>query len=185
MSSSFRIEVRPRAGEVTKVLLAEPPPWWVATLALAGALLLQSTVAPLLGFRGGVVSIVALVTMWFALRSRPASALAFGAFIGAGDDALGTTGAAWTIATALVAWTLSRVRGHVPVDRPALVLVAIASATLARSMLALATLALEGRPLAGIATHLHAALWQGLLTALAGTALLLAVPRLGGARGRY
>ena len=176
---------RPASLETTTALLADPPPWWIAALALLGALLVQSTLAPLASFRGGIVSVVVLVTMWFALRTGPSGALAFGTFVGAGEDGLGTTGAAWTLSTAVVAFALSRGRARLPVDRPALLAVTIATTTLARASIALVVLALERRPAASLGSHLHADLWQALLTALAGTLVFALFPRLAGARGRY
>ena len=90
----------------------EPPVWWHVALALVAALAVQSTLAPFFTFRGASVSFVLLVVAWYAVRTGTLRGLTFGLMAGACEDALaGTTGAAWTFATAFVGLAFGRIAG--------------------------------------------------------------------------
>ena len=81
----------------------DPPAWWGVALALVAALVLQTSVAPWLAVRGARVSFVTLIVAWYALRTGSLHGVTFGLIAGSCEDALaGSTGVAWTFATAFV-----------------------------------------------------------------------------------
>ena len=144
-----------------------PPVWWHVALALAAALLVQSTLAPILAFRGGTISYVLLVVAWYGVRSGTLRGFTFGLIAGACEDALaGTTGVAWTFATALVGLVFGRLARTWLADAPLVLVPGVALMTIVRYGAFVLILKLEGRPLAFALDHLHAVLWQALLAAL-------------------
>lgn len=127
-----------------------------AALGLFAALAFQSTVGPLLAFRHAVPSFVLLLVLWIAARTGPAEALEVGALAGAGEDTLAGTGAAWTIATALVSiLAATTAPSSVANERRAFATVVVA-ATALRCVLFEFVLQIEHRPL----PSLHPLLWQ-------------------------
>jgi cell shape-determining protein MreD len=166
---------------------AEPPAWWHVAVALTVALLVQATLEPLAPLRGTTLSWVLLLVVWYGLRTRAAAGLLFGLIAGSCEDAVaGTSGVAWTFATAVIGFAAGRLGATWPADSRALVAGGVAAATLARFAIFAVIVDAEGRPLPLPLPHLHAILWQALFNALAAFALLQTFPTLGryGARSR-
>ncbi len=160
-------------------LVPDLPAWWQAGLALAVALLLQSSLAAQLQFRGAPVSFVTLIVAWYALRTGSLRGLAFGLIAGTCEDALaGTTGAAWTFATGLAGLACGRLYGTWLADTRLALVPAAALVTILRYCAFAVVLQLEGRVPSLPLVHVHAALWQSLLDALVALVLLVAFPRL-------
>ncbi len=161
----------------------EAPVWWHVALALAAALLLQSTIGPRLAFRGASVSFVTLIVAWYAVRTGSFHGLMFGLIAGACEDALaGATGVAWTFATALVGLLCGRLSRTWLADTRLVLVPAAGIVTLLRYGAFFVAMKLEGRALELPLVHLHAALWQSALDALVALLVLRAAPTLGTGR---
>ncbi len=144
----------------------EPPGAWTVAGALALALALQSTLAPLLAVRGGTVSLVLLVVGWYALRTGTLRGIAFGLLAGACEDALaGTTGVGWMFATAVAGAVAGRFARTWLADTKLFLVPGAAALTLLRFAAFAIVMQGEGRPLSLPVVHLHAVLWQALLDA--------------------
>jgi len=144
----------------------EPPGGWTVAGALTLALALQTTLAPLLAVRGGTVSLVLLVVAWYAVRTGTLRGFAFGLLAGACEDALaGTTGVAWTFATAVAGALAGRLARTWLSDAKLVLVLGAAALTLVRFAFFALILQAEGRPLALPLVHFHAVLWQALLDA--------------------
>ena len=175
---AFWLAYKPREPSAPAFVPA-PPVWWHVAFALVAALAVQSTLAPVFAFRGASVSFVLLVVAWYAVRTGTLRGLTFALIAGACEDALaGTTGAAWTFATALVGLIFGRIAGTWLADTPLVLVPAIALGTIVRYGAFALVLQLEGRPLAMALEHLHAVLWQALLDALVTFAALRFRPEL-------
>lgn len=160
----------------------EPPLWWHAALALAAALLAQGSFGPFLAFRGGVAPLVLLVVGWYALRAGALRGLVFGLIAGACEDAFaGTTGAAWTFATAAAGLCAGRFAQTWAADMPAALCAGAAFFTVGRYVMFAVIMQLERHPIAMPVGAAHAALWQGAEAALLAALLLRVRPDL--ARG--
>ncbi len=165
----------------------DPPLWWQVALALAIALVVQSSFAPYLAFRGATPPLVTLVVGWYAVRTGSLRGLAFGLFAGAAEDALaGTTGVAWTFATGLVGFAAGRLARTWLADTYLALVPGAAAITLGRYAMFAVTMQLQGRSIALPLVQMHIVLWQSALAALAAFALLRAFPNLvgAGAHGR-
>jgi rod shape-determining protein MreD len=170
------LEQRARAAATMPPVAAlAVPPWPVAFVALAIALLLQTTLLHVLHFRGGTLSAVFLVVLWYA-GSAPAGRGAFFALIaGALEDALGgTTGAAWTVATPIAAFLVVRIVREVPLRSPIFLGTLTGFAALLRSVLFWVVMAAERHASHIGTTETHAALWSAFLDGLAAFAILVA-----------
>jgi rod shape-determining protein MreD len=158
----------------------DPPAWPLVALTLVGALLVQSTLEPLLPIRGTTISWVLLLVLWYANRTGTAGGFVLGLVAGACEDALaGNTGAAWTFSTALVGAGAGRLARTWLGDTKLALVPGVALATLVRYALFSALMTMEGRMLPLGLAHFHAALWQSLLNALVALALLATLPQLG------
>ncbi len=169
-----------KPGETAAPGLApDLPAWWQAGLALAAALLLQSSLAAQVQFRGAPVSFVTLIVAWYAVRTGSLRGVAFGLIAGTCEDALaGTTGVAWTFATGLIGLACGRLYGTWLADTRVALIPGAALVTILRYCAFAIVLQLEGRAASLPVAHLHAALWQSLLDALVALVALLAFPRL-------
>jgi hypothetical protein len=160
-------------------LAPDLPAWWQAALALATALLLQSSFAGQLQFRGASVSFVTLIVAWYAVRTGSLRGLAFGLIAGTCEDALaGTTGAAWTFATGLAGLACGRLYGTWLADARVALVPGAALVTILRYCAFAVVLQLEGRERSLPIVHLHAALWQSLLDGIVAFVALVALPQL-------
>jgi rod shape-determining protein MreD len=159
----------------------DPPLWWHVALALIVALGLQSTLAPFVAVRGAVVSLVLLVVAWYAVRTGSLRGFAFGMVAGACEDALaGSTGVAWTFATALAGALAGRLARTWLADTKLALVPGAAAVTLVRYGAFALIMQAQGRAAAMPLTQLHAALWQCLLDAAVALAALWVFPQLGG-----
>jgi len=176
VSSWFR--ANPEAG--APAYAPDAPAWPLVALALAVALLVQSTLEPLFPIRGATISWVLLLVLWYAIRTGTGGGFVLGLIAGACEDALaGNTGAAWTFSTALVGAAAGRLARTWLADTKLALLPGVALATLLRYALFSAILAAEGRMLPLALAHFHAAAWQALLDGLVALALLALFPQLG------
>ncbi len=175
MSSWFRAN-----PEGAPAYAPDPPAWPLVALTLLGALLVQSTLEPLLPIRGATVSWVLLLVLWCANRTGTGAGFVLGLVAGACEDALaGNTGAAWTFSTALVGAGAGRLARTWLGDTKLALVPGVALATLVRYALFNALMVAQGRMLPLALMHFHEALWQALFNALVALALLAAFPMLG------
>jgi rod shape-determining protein MreD len=143
------------------------PSWRRAFLTLAVALIAQTTVLHSVGARGGTISFVFLVVLWFATAAGTAKGALFGLIAGACEDALaGATGAAWTVATPLSAALAARIVRGTGWDHPLFLGLVTGCAAISRSLLAWFVLRLEHLVATPGEAAMHAALWSATLDAL-------------------
>jgi cell shape-determining protein MreD len=172
---------RPVETTAAPAYVPDPPALWQVSLALAGALLLQSTLAPVISIRGASPSFVSLIVAWYAIRTGSLRGLAFGLIAGACEDALaGLSGVAWTFATGLAGTLAGRLARTWLADTRVVLVPFAAAITLVRFAAFALFMQAQGRPLALPAEHLHVALLQSALDAAIALALLLYFPALRG-----
>lgn len=170
------LERRARAAATMPPVAAlAVPPWPVALIALAIALLLQTTLLHAAHFRGGTLSAVFLVVLWYAGSAPAGQGALFALIAGALEDALGgTTGAAWTIATPIAAFLIVRIVREVPWRSAAFLGTLAGVAALVRSVLFWVVMAAERHASHIGTTETHAAAWSAFLDGLAAFAILVA-----------
>lgn len=154
------------------------PAYW-PTLGLTVALAFAQTVlAPLIAFRGAVPSFTAIAIVLYANRvgARRAALLALPA--GLVLDIFAGTGGGWTIATTVMALAVGGLSHRVFADGAFLPAVLCALAVLLRDFVFWSVMRFEGYPNGYAVAHLHAALWNALLTAVVAFAWLIARGRL-------
>jgi rod shape-determining protein MreD len=157
----------------------DAPPWGAALGALAIALLLQTTLLHGLHVHGGSVSFVLLIVVWFAARAGSMRGAFFGLVAGACEDALsGVTGAAWTVATPLVAALAARTLRAIGSNNPLLFAGAVALASVMRVLGSWFVLRAEGSRIGLNPLSIHGTLWSSALNAAIALVVLLCVPRL-------
>jgi len=156
--------------------------WWQLALVLAGALVFQSTIAPHLLVRGTFPSLVCLIVVWFGLRSGTAAGAVFGLIAGLAEDALGTSGAAWTVSTAIVGALAGRLGSTAIVESLWLLVPTYGALGIMRFAIFSIAMKLQGTPVPLIGPHWHAELWRALFESGIALALLQFVPRLRGER---
>lgn len=144
------------------------------------ALLLQTEILHGITFRGAAVSLVLVVVVYESLRRPMLGAVVVGLVAGACEDALSAqTGGAWTISTTLTALAVNLLGRWFFADSPFAVSVVAVVATLLRRLIFWVVMALQGYPPGYARIHLHAALWEALLNAVAAAAILAAVRFIG------
>ncbi len=144
------------------------PEWWVPALLLIVALLLQSEVAHYFTLRGGQLSMVLVVVVWYGLRADFLRAAIFGLIAGACEDAIGAqTGASWMIATTFTAVFASALSRWFFADSIPVTAGVVFAATLLQRLIFWVAMAIWMAYPAGYARlHLHQAVWEALLNAL-------------------
>jgi len=143
------------------------PAWWVAAVALAVALLLQTEVLHFFAFRHAEISAVLVVVIWYALHADLRRAALFGLIAGACEDVLATqTGAAFTISTTVTAALAGTLSSRFFSDSIPLGFAIMFGATVVRDAFFWTVLALQGYPGGYARMHVHESLWQALLNAL-------------------
>ncbi len=173
----------PFASAAVPSYVAGTPPWYAVAALLAGALLAQSTLAPVLSLRGAAPPFVLLLVFWFAVRSGSLPGLAFGLFAGACEDALAWNGApGWTFATGAIGALAGRLHGTQLAESRVWMILGAAGAALARYALFAVFEQLGGRAPELASQHLHAALWQAAYAAALAGLLVTFVPA---ARGSH
>jgi rod shape-determining protein MreD len=161
----------------------DPPALWGVALALVVALVLQTSLAPWLQLRGARVSFVTLIVAWYALRTGSLHGVTFGLIAGSCEDALaGSTGVAWTFATALVGVACGRLARTWLADTRVTLVPGAALVTLVRDCAFLVLMQAQGLALPLPVVHFHAMLWQSVLDALVALIVLQIFPQLGAAR---
>lgn len=151
----------------------EPPDGRQAALALAVALLAQSTLLPLARIHGASPSLVLLVVAWYGIRSGTLRGTAFGVIAGACDDALaGATGVAWMCANGLAGAVAGRLANTWLADLSLALVPATILLALVRFVAFAVVLQAEGRPLVQPPARFHAALFEALLDGAAAFAVL-------------
>jgi rod shape-determining protein MreD len=157
---------RPNAAAMPPLPALALPSWRRAFLALAVALLAQTTVLHDVHVRGGTISFVLLVVLWFAASAGAARGAFFGLIAGACEDAIsGGTGAAWTVATPLAAALAARAVRAIGWDHPLFLGAVTAFAAFARTIVFWLVLQAE-RTTPNLDTPaVHAALWSAALDA--------------------
>jgi len=154
------------------------PEWWKVALALFAALLLQSTVLARFDLRGGRLSVVFLLLLWFATHAGIARGALFGAIVGLCEDALAASGVAWTIADSALG-ALAAALARTPLgDSLLLAAPAVAALTVVRYGIFIAVLGLERGSASATPVHWHATLWQGLFNAVVALGALVIAQRL-------
>jgi len=169
-----RFWIASKPGEPTAPAYSlEPPEWWRVAAALGAALLVQSTIAPFLAWHGATVSFVLLVVAWYGVRTGALLGLTFGLIAGTAEDALaGTTGIAWTFATAVAGLLAGRLARTWLADLPLALVPGVALLSLGRYAAFAIVMQIQGRELALAGEQLHVVLRQAALAALvAGIAL--------------
>jgi rod shape-determining protein MreD len=154
------------------------PPWYVAAVVLAAALVAQSTIVHYIAVRGVVPSVVLVVVVWYAIRVDTLRAAFYGLVAGLCEDALAAqTGAAWTIATSLSAMLASVLSRGFFADSTPLVVIVTLVATLVRALLFWIVAGFSGYP-AGLGTlHLHQAVLQAALNVIVMVIAMLIIRR--------
>jgi rod shape-determining protein MreD len=154
------------------------PAWYVAAAWLFGAVVVQTTLAHVLAIRDAEPSFVLVVVVWYALRVDALRAATYGLAAGLFEDALaGTTGAAWTISTAIAAVAASLSSRGFFADSVPLAAVITAFATLLRALLFWTTLSLQGYPPGLASQHFHQAVIASALNVCLMAVAMLAMRR--------
>ncbi len=138
----------------------------MAGALLAIGLLVQIEALHYFSFRDARPSIVLVVVVWYASRAELRSAAIFGLIAGLCEDALGATGAAWTISTMLAAAFASTLSRWFFADSIPVAAGVVFAATLLRRLVFWIVMALQGYPAGYARLHFHQALWTALLNAL-------------------
>jgi rod shape-determining protein MreD len=146
MLLSFRSSARPHAVRL-------PTDWRSALLWLFATGFLQATLVHYLAFRGAVPSLIFLVVATYALRAGAPGAILLGVAGGVLEDGLaGNTGAAWTIATAVAAFSMWGAGRVLFADSPSIFAALLAVIALLREAVYWSVLSREGYQV-GLGVH--------------------------------
>jgi rod shape-determining protein MreD len=140
------------------------PEWWKIAVTVFVALLVQTTLLPQLAVHDGVVSLPLLLVLWYAMNAGPARGALFGLIIGACEDALAVTGAAWTFADAAAGAFAGAVARTLPSDSAFIAAPVVIPLTIARYVVFLSVLHIEHGTF--VSPHWGAALTQSGLNAV-------------------
>jgi rod shape-determining protein MreD len=140
---------------------------WTAALAFA-----QTTVIPLLAFRGAVPSLVTIAVVLYASRAgaRRGAMLALPA--GLLEDIFAGTGGGWTLSTTIVALLTGAISRRMFAEGAVVPALLCGFAVLVRDLVFWTVMRIEGFPPGFATAHAHTALWRALLTALVAFAWL-------------
>ncbi|GAC1431718.1 MAG: hypothetical protein NVSMB5_25720 [Candidatus Velthaea sp.] len=163
MSSLYRNKFR--SIEIVSGPALVPTIGWMLLAAFA-----QTTLAPVLAFRGAVPSFVTIAVVLYAIRVGARRGAVLGILAGLIEDIFAGTGGAWTIASTAVALLVGLIaRGFFSDGFPMLGAL-VALSVLVRDALFWLVMRFQGYPSGLAAAHAHAALWQagvtGVLTVL-------------------
>lgn len=137
------------------------------------ALFVQSVLAPFITIRGAVPSLVMIPVVLFALRRGARNGAIVGVVAGALGDVLAGTGGAWTIADTVIALAAGGIARGFFSDGFLMPSALVGAAVIVRDGIFWALESLEGYPPGYGEAHLHATLWQGLLTAIVALAAMV------------
>lgn len=154
------------------------PAYW-PTLGITALLaFVQTLFAPLITFRGGIPSLVAISVVLYANRvgARRGALLAIPS--GLLEDVFAGTGGGWTLATTAMALCVGGLSRRVFADGAFVPAILCALAVLLRDFVFWLVMRFEGYPRGYSVAHLHAALWAAALTALVAFSWLVVRGRL-------
>jgi rod shape-determining protein MreD len=172
--SSFRSSQPPKSHAAPFV----GPPWYVAGIVLAAALVAQSTIVHYLAVRNVVPSFVLVAVIWYAIRADALRAALYGLVAGLCEDALAAqTGAAWTVATSFGAFVASVLSRGFFADSIPLVVFMTFGITLLRALLFWIVVGFAGYPGGLGMLHLHQALVQAALNVAVMVVAMLIIRR--------
>jgi len=160
------------------------PPFWRSAGCVALGLFVQTAFAPELVLRAGMPSFVTIAVVLYALRLGARRGAVLGLIAGVLTDAVAGTGGAWTLAYTALALLCGAVSRGFFADGIALPALFVGVAVVVRSALFWVIMSAEGYPRGFGATHLHAALESGALTAIYAFAYLVFRARFGGEQTR-
>jgi rod shape-determining protein MreD len=141
------------------------------------AVFLQTTFAQLVAFRGAVPSLVTIAVVLYAAKVGARRGAVFGIIAGVLEDCFAGTGGAWTIATTLTALAVGGISRTFFSDGIAMLGALVAIAIMLRDAIFWSVMSMEGYPRGFAVAHLHAALWQALITGACAIVYLLLRPR--------
>jgi rod shape-determining protein MreD len=160
------------------------PAFWRSAGFVALGVFVQTVFAPYLTVRHGIPSFVTIAVVLYALRVGARRGAGLGLIAGVLTDAVTGTGGSWTIAYTLLALLAGGVSRGFFADGTVLPALAIGLAVVVRSLIFWIVMSAEGYPRGYGATHLHAALESGALTAIYAFVYLLFRSRFGGEQTR-
>jgi rod shape-determining protein MreD len=160
------------------------PALWRSAGFVALGLFVQTVFAPYFQVRGGMPSFVTVAVVLYALRVGARRGAVLGLIAGVLTDCVAGTGGAWTLAYTLLALLAGAVSRGFFADGMLLPSLAVGIAAIARSAIFWIVMSAEGYPRGYGATHLHAALESGMLTAIYAFVYLLFRNRFGGEQTR-
>jgi len=130
------------------------------------AVFVQTVFAQFVTFHGAVPSLVTIAVVLYAAKAGARRGAILGIIAGLLEDSFAGSGAAWTIATTLTALTVGGISRTFFSDGFAMLGALVALAILLRDGIFWVVMSLEGYPRGFAVAHLHAALWQALMTGL-------------------
>ena len=157
---------------------------FTSKLWLFAALFVQTVFAPSLSLHGALPSFATIVVVLYALRVGARQALVLGALAGILTDVLSGTGGGWTVAYVAIALGTGAVRSRFFADGVVLPSVLVATAVLIRNAIFWVVMTAEGYPRGYGAAHLHVALEQALVTAVASVLVQLVRAHFGDSNDR-
>jgi rod shape-determining protein MreD len=167
VSWSFRSKFR-------SIEIVTGPAFWPSVGWVVVALVVQSLFARQLSFRHAIPSFVTIAVVLYALRVGARRGALLGIVAGALSDAVAGTGGGWTIADTTTAFAVGTVARGFFADGVLPPSFLVALAVIFRDAIFWLVMAMEGYPRGYGTTHLHATLWQALLTGLCTLVYLVA-----------
>ncbi len=140
---------------------------------LVVALVAQTAFAPWLTVRDALPSFVTIVVVLYALRVGARRSVVLGTLAGILTDVVAGTGGGWTVAYVAIALGSGAVRSRFFADGIFLPGLLVAAAVLVRNAIFWSVMTAQGYPRGFGELHLHAALEQAALTAIAAVAVQL------------
>ena len=157
--------------------MVEGPALWPTVGLAVLAVFLQTMFAQFVNFRGGTPSLVTIAVVLYAAKVGARRGALFGIMAGVLEDSFAGTGGAWTIATTLTALAVGGISRTFFADGVAMLGALVAIAIMFRDAIFWIVRSTEGYPRGYAAAHLHAALWQALITGACAVVYLLLRPR--------
>jgi len=157
--------------------VVEGPALWPTVGLTVLAVFLQTMFAQFVSFRGATPSLVTIAVVLYAAKVGARRGVLFGIIAGVLEDCFAGTGGAWTIATTLTALAVGGISRTFFSDGVAMLAALVAIAILLRDAIFWVVMSLAGYPRGFAVAHLHAALWQALLTGTCAIVYLLLRPR--------
>jgi rod shape-determining protein MreD len=141
------------------------------------AVFLQTVFAQLLIVHGAVPSLVTIAVVLYAAKAGARRGAILGVIAGLLEDCFAGTAGDWTMATTLMALAVGGIARTFFSDGFAMLGALVALAILLRDGIFWIMMSLQGYPRGFAMSHLHAAIWQALLTGVAAVIYLAARSR--------